>query len=37
MELANKGDITGLVTAFDENIAGAQVRITPPEDITSIS
>ncbi|MHB8134283.1 MAG: polysaccharide biosynthesis protein [Anaerolineaceae bacterium] len=37
MEMAKEGDISGLITAFDENIAGAQVRITPPEDITSIN
>lgn len=37
MDLSIKGDITGLVTAFDEKIVGAQVRITPPEDITSIN
>jgi FlaA1/EpsC-like NDP-sugar epimerase len=37
LDMAKKGDISGLVTAFDENIAGAQVRLTPPEDITSIN
>ncbi len=37
LELANKGDISGIITAFDENIPGAQVRMTPPEDLISIN
>ena len=37
LELANKGDISGIISAFDEKIPGAQVRITPPEDLISIN
>jgi FlaA1/EpsC-like NDP-sugar epimerase len=37
IDLASKGDISGIITAFDEHIPGAQVRLTPPEDITSIN
>jgi FlaA1/EpsC-like NDP-sugar epimerase len=37
LELARKGDISGIISAFDEHIPGAQVRLTPPEDITSIN
>ncbi len=37
IELAGKGDISGIITAFDKNIPGAQVRMTPPEDLISIN
>ena len=35
--LARSGDISGIIAAFDKHIPGAQVRLTPPEDITSIN
>ena len=37
LKLAHDGDISGIISAFDEHIPGAQVRLTPPEDITSIN
>jgi FlaA1/EpsC-like NDP-sugar epimerase len=37
VKLSQQGDGSGIITLFDEQIPGAQVRITPPEDMTSIN
>ncbi len=31
------GDVSGIISVFDEKIPGSQVRRTPPEELTSIS
>ena len=31
------GDVSGILTAFDHKIPGAQIRKTPPSDLTSIN